>query len=109
MFFLILYNIKNVIILLLILNNEYKNFICCIFVYIYVFFYLDIVENIIYNDDGEIFKFIMFSSIFVKYFLLEKLDKLKFLIKSKFSYFYNLKFLIKMKWYFFFILIMVMI
>lgn len=101
MFFSTLYNTKNVTTLLLTSNNEHKNLICCIFVYIYVSFYLDTVENTIYNDDGEIFKFTMLSSTLVKHFPSEKLDKLKFLIKSKFSHLYNLKLLIKTKWYFF--------
>lgn len=102
MFFSTLYNTRNVTTLLLTSNNEHKNLICCIFVYIYVSFYLDTVENTIYNDDGEIFKFTMLSSTLVKHFPSEKLDKLKFLIKSKFSHLYNLKLLIKTKWYFFF-------
>lgn len=95
-----LYNTKNIPTLLLTSNNEHKNLICCIFIYIYVSFYLDTVENTIYNDDGEIFKFTMLSSTLVKHFPSEKLDKLKFLIKSKFSHLYNLKLLIKTKWYF---------
>lgn len=63
-----------------------NNDVCCMFIWGCVTFYLDSVENTIYNDDGEDFKFTMLNSTLVKHFPQQKLDYLKFLIKSKCLY-----------------------
>lgn len=54
------------------------------------FVHLDCVEHSIYNDDGENLKFAMLSSDIVSLFPPQKFDNLKFLIKSKCFYLYNL-------------------